>query len=286
MRLGQSAVALKSNARAIARTGLAHLAEQVHQAEWARLSEASEIPLAGWQWDASNDSRTCPACSALDRRIVPERSRLPAIPLHVQCRCQCLPVTQTARELERMDAAERRDGRGRPHTGMELTTQAPPPQGPKEPRAAYVDRLHREGWGVSQVRGPSGERYYSRRVEWRDGDGSTSGFLGELVNRRGRDPVGAAVTLQEYFGGGPAGAKRGAVFSALVRSGTDPHDALMQLMRGSGAASQRSFVPAADLAKRWPEWADALEAVKPQRSVRQQRQLAKGKPMGLPRRGY
>ena len=278
MRLGQSVVALKSNARAIARTGLAHLSEQVHQAQWAAMDAAAPGTIRQWRWDASNDSRTCPSCSALDRRTVSERSQLPGIPYHVQCRCQCLPLTATALELERTE------GQGR-STGVVLTNEAPPPQGPKEPRAAYLDRLHREGWAQSKRAGPSGERYHWRRVEWQGG-GSTADFLGQVATGRGLgvDPVTRALTLQEYFGTGPAGAKRAAVFTRLVQGGSDPQQALQDLMRGRG--NQRRFVPVADLAKQWPEWAETIEAVGPVRSVRQQRQIDRGKPMGKPRRGY
>jgi hypothetical protein len=140
---------------------------------------------------------------------------------------------------------------------------------------------------VSKVKGPSGERYHWRRVEWPgDRGGSVADFLGQVADGRGLgiDATTRALTLQEYFGTGPAGAKRAAVFSRLVASGRDPHAALQDLMRGSG--NQRSFVPSAQLAQRWPQWAEAIDAVRPVRSVRQQRQIDRGKPMGRPRRGY
>jgi len=280
MRLGQSAVALKSNARAIARTGLAHLAEQVHQQQWAAMEAAAPGTITGWVWDASNDSRTCPSCSALDGRRVAERGQLPGIPYHPQCRCAVVPATRTGDELARIEGRDRQ-------TGVVLTNEAPPPQGPDEPRAAYRARLHREGWAVSKVQGPSGERYHWRRVEWPgERGGSVADFLGQVADGRGLgiDATTRALTLQEYFGTGPAGAKRAAVFSRLVASGRDPHAALQDLMRGSG--NQRSFVPSAQLAQRWPQWAEAIDAVRPVRSVRQQRQIDRGKPMGRPRRGY
>ena len=296
MRLGQSAVSLKSNARAIARTGLSHLSEQVHQAQWKAMAAATDDytfiaddgtvrgpykVIQGWQWDASNDSRTCPSCSVLDQKIVEEREELPAIPYHVQCRCQCLPKTRTSLELDRRYA-------NNPRTGVVLTNEKPPAQGPKESRDAYLNRMNREGWAQSKRRGPSGERYHWRRIEWQGDRGSTADFLGRVATGNGLkvkpDAITRALTLQEYFGTGRAGARRAAVFTRLVSSGRDPHQALQDLVRGSG--NQRRFVPAADLAKRWPEWAEAIEGVGPIRSVRQQKQIARGKPMGKPRRGY
>ena len=273
MRLGQSAAALKNNARAIARTGLAHLSEQVHQAEWERIGK-SALPLAGWRWDASNDSRTCPACSAIDGKQTKERGQLPSIPYHVACRCQCLPVTQTQAAME----ASGDDVAGGIRTGVVLTNEKPPAQGPKEPRAAYNNRLHAEGWAISKRKGPSGESYHWRRMEWKGTDGTTADFLGHVARDGSIDATSRALTLQEYFGTGAAGAKRASVFTRLVKTGEDPHAALMGLMR-QGSGGMRVFVKADDLAKKWPEWAEAIDSVKPIRSVRQQKALAAGRPM-------
>lgn len=303
MRLGQGVVRLKSDARAVARTALANLSEQVHQQQWSnsidedysfiddngvRRYPGRELMAARrWRWDASNDSRTCPSCSALDGKTseTNDRSELPGIPLHVQCRCQCLLVTATQLELEKEDAKGRQT-----LTGVELTTQKPPPQRPKEPRSAYLRRMGDEGWFMTQGRGPSGERYWRRRIEQDvpGGPGNTrvSDFLGALVDRRRTDPIGSAVTLQEYWGGGPAGAKRATVFTRLVDGGMNPQDAMQQLFRREGNSALRTLVPARELAGRYPDWAEALDEVKPMRSVRQQRQLDRGKPMGKPRRGY
>ena len=273
MRLGQSAVALKGNARAIARTGLAHLSEQVHQREWEQIGK-SALPLAGWRWDASNDSRTCPSCSAIDGKQTKERGQLPTIPYHVACRCQCLPVTQTQALME----ASGDDVAGGIRTGVVLTNEKPPAQGPKEPRAAYNKRLHAEGWALSKRKGPSGELYHWRRMEWKGTDGTTADFLGHVARDKSIDATSRALTLQEYFGTGAAGAKRASVFTRLVKTGEDPHAALMGLMR-QGNGGMRVFVKADDLAKKWPEWAEAIDSVKPIRSVRQQKALAAGRPM-------
>lgn len=305
MRLGQGVVRLKSDARAIARTGLAHLAEEVHQTQWQSMydTDYSYVDSKGvrrwpgrelqdamkWRWDASNDSRTCPSCSSLDQKTVSKREQLPSIPLHVQCRCAVLPVTATQQAMEAKERREwARDG-GRPITGVELTVERPPKQGPKEPRAAYLNRMGREGWYATQGRGPSGERYWRRRVEGRapSGESRVSDYLGLLVNRRSVDPIGSATTLQEYFGGGPGGAKRATVFSRLItQRNMDPHDALQQLFRSTGDEAMRKLVPVKDLAKLYPDWAEALEQVQPIRSVRQAKRIAAGKPMGRPRRGY
>lgn len=300
MRLGQGVVRLKSDARAITRTALANLSEQVHQQQWrgAFDTEYSFVDDNGvrrwpgremrdgmkWRWDASNDSRTCPECTSLDQKTVNEREELPSIPLHVQCRCQALPVTLTQQLLEKEER-----GRERTTHGVEVTNRKPPPQRDGEPRKAYVDRMHREGWFITQGRSKSGERFWRRRVEIkRTDDGTVADFLGGLVQRgtKGTDVSGAATTLQEYFNGGRAGAKRALVFARLVNGGMDPQDALQQLFRNTGNSALRTFVPAADLAKRYPQWEAALEKVQPRLSPRQQRRRAKGLPLGQPRRGY
>ena len=300
MRLGQGAVRLKSDARAVARTALADLSEQVHQQQWAggydtdysfvddngvrRWPGREMQQQQRWRWDASNDSRTCPSCSALDGKTskTNDRSELPPIPLHVQCRCQVLPHTATAQELEAEEA-----GKLKTLSGVELTTQKPPPQRPKEPRSAYLKRMGEEGWFMTKGRAPSGELYWRRRIEQQTTGGqNVSDYLGMLVDRRKVDPLGSATTLQEYWGGGRAGARRATVFTRLVDGGMDPRDAMQQLFRREGNSALRTLVPVRDLADRYPQWAEALDGVKPILSPRQAKLRAQGKPLGRPRRGY
>lgn len=300
MRLGQGAVRLKSDARAVARTALANLSEQVHQQQWQNGFD-TDYSFVGddgvrrwpgremqqgmkWRWDASNDSRTCPSCSALDGKTseTSDRNELPGIPLHVQCRCQVLPLTLTQQLLEAEEA-----GQLKTLSGVEFTTQKPPPQRPKEPRSAYLKRMGNEGWYITQGRAPSGERYWRRRVEQQTtGTQNVSDYLGMLVDRRKVDPLGSATTLQEYWGGGRAGARRATVFTRLVDGGMEPRDAMQQLFRREGNSALRKFVPVRDLADRYPQWADALEEVQPVLSPRQAKLRAQGKPLGKPRRGY
>jgi hypothetical protein len=299
MRLGQGVVRLKSDARAITRTALANLSEKVHQDQWrgAFDTDYSFVDDNGvrrypgremqngmkWRWDASNDSRTCPECSSLDNKTVDTREELPSIPLHIQCRCQALPVSLTQQALERRERSQDKKA-----YGVEVTNRPPPPQRDKEPRKAYVDRMHREGWFLTQGRSKSGERFWRRRVEVSSQDGTVADFLGGLVQRaaKGTDVTGAATTLQEYFNGGRAGAKRALVFARLVNGGMDPQDALQQLFRHTGNSALRTYVPAADLAGKYPQWEEALDRVQPRLSPRQRRRRAKGLPLGQPRRGY
>ena len=312
MRLGQGAVRLKADARAAARTGLSNLAEQVHQAQWKAMDAAIDreyrvvdddgnvfypgrgLGIQAWRWDASNDSRSCPSCSALDGRTVGrDRSELPQIPLHPNCRCQVLPLSATSLAMEKQEALRlKAGGKPEPRYAVELTTQPPPKQRPKEPRAAYLRRMGDEGWFITKGRAPSGERYWRRRVELTrvqpNGDGRVSDFLATLVDRgvARKDVSGARATLQEYFGGGPGGAKRALVFSRRVRQGTDPQEAMLDLFRRTGEASQRKLVPVAELADRFPEFAEAMENVRRVYSPRQAKLRAQGRPVGKPRRGY
>jgi hypothetical protein len=280
MRLGQSVVRLKSDARAIARTGLAHIADLVRQEQWQAAAAAGALPGVMWRWDATFDARTCPGCSALDGRTVGERSGLPGIPLHIQCRCAVVPVTREQQEQERAAGARR--------TAVELTAEPPPAQRAGEARKAYLERLNAAGWYAAKVKAPSGEWLWRRRVQVPQQRGAEGfgQFLGALVDRRKVDPIGAATTLQEYFGGGRAGARRMVVFSQLVNGGQRPEDALQEMFRATGRSALRRWVPVEQLRERYPQWAEAIDAVQPVRSVRQQRQIDAGKPMGRPRRGY
>lgn len=64
--------------------------------------QANSDIIRGWRWSASHSSRTCLACLAMDGKVFP-LDKPP--PMHVQCRCSCIPVTVSWRDLG-VDAPE------------------------------------------------------------------------------------------------------------------------------------------------------------------------------------
>lgn len=186
------------------------------------------------------------------------------------CRCQLLPETATTKALR-----EREGGRERV-TAVELTDQKPPAQKPGQTRAQYRAELRDRGWFISQGRGPSGERWYRKRVE-RSGE-SVTDWLGSLATAT-TNKRSAAVSLQEAMGGS---ARRAEYFSRLVNKGVPPRQALDQLIRKvNGDKFDRSWIPIKDL-----PGVDDIPQQKKIPSPRQRRAIAAGRPAGPPRRGY
>jgi hypothetical protein len=270
MRLGTNAVRLKSDARAAARTLLADMSERVHQAQWKEMStweweeedgtKHSGKIIQGWRWDASMDSRACETCSIKDGTVVEERSQLPAIPLHVNCRCRVLPITETARILAAEDKAA-----GVTRSGVEFVADIPPKQ-KGEPQAAYVRRMHDLGYATTKSGSPSGERWYRKRVETKADN--VPDWMGELARRNNQADQ---LSLQEQFGGNAAGAQRAEYFRRQVAKGVAPQDALVGITRKIGDSNLRTWVPVATLRQRMPE----IKAAQPILSPRQVKELGR-----------
>ncbi len=56
--------------------------------------------LAGKEWQATNDARTCPICAALDGSVYTlDDPNAPTIPRHPRCRCALLPVLKPWSEI-------------------------------------------------------------------------------------------------------------------------------------------------------------------------------------------
>lgn len=92
------------SAEAIVRTSVKHSSAQARE----RTFEANRDLIKGEQWIATLDSRTCPICQDLDgraddgegNRIEGERElrgRRP--PIHVNCRCDVVPILKSWREM-------------------------------------------------------------------------------------------------------------------------------------------------------------------------------------------
>jgi len=90
------------DARAIARTAVMDMSQRAHERFWDENSDVIKL----WEFDATFDYRVCPQCFPHDGKRVKDRSDLPSVPVHPNCRCRVLPLTATALELEKEDMAE------------------------------------------------------------------------------------------------------------------------------------------------------------------------------------
>ncbi len=91
-------------AEAVARTAVMHISTQARQATF----EANSDLVKGVIWVATLDSSTCPTCGPLDGKVFPVDSG-PRPPLHVNCRCTCVPQLRSWKELG-IDAKELGEG--------------------------------------------------------------------------------------------------------------------------------------------------------------------------------
>jgi hypothetical protein len=107
--VGQLAV---TRNRAIARTAVMDMSQRAHETFWNANNdwewtdpETGEQHrgkvIALWQFDATFDYRVCMQCAPWDGKEATERSRLPTVPIHPNCRCRVLPVTNTELELRK-----------------------------------------------------------------------------------------------------------------------------------------------------------------------------------------
>lgn len=88
--------------RAIARTGVMDMSQRAHERFWDENSDRIKL----WEYDATFDYRVCPLCYPYEGKRAKERSSLPDVPRHPNCRCRVLPVTATELALEKEELAE------------------------------------------------------------------------------------------------------------------------------------------------------------------------------------
>ena len=68
-----------------------------HRASALAARKANTDLLSGWEWSATLDRRTCPACLAMDGQRFDTET--PGPEGHQQCRCTALPITKSWRDL-------------------------------------------------------------------------------------------------------------------------------------------------------------------------------------------
>lgn len=94
----------RRQAHAISRTAVMDVSANAQEAFW----DANKDVVAGWEFDASMDSRVCPLCAPWDGRSAVKRGELPSTPVHVNCRCRALPLTETELLLRKEQGPQRR----------------------------------------------------------------------------------------------------------------------------------------------------------------------------------
>ena len=87
---------------AVTRTAVMDMSQRANNRFWDANSDRIKL----WEFDATFDYRVCPQCYPYDGKRVKERSDLPSVPVHPNCRCRLLPLTATALALEKEDKRE------------------------------------------------------------------------------------------------------------------------------------------------------------------------------------
>jgi SPP1 gp7 family putative phage head morphogenesis protein len=231
--LGPTALKLKQDATAVARTGLLDLANRVHEEVWDANSDA----IVAYVFDASNDSRACPTCVALDGKEG-SKDAIPRPPIHPQCRCQKLPVTRVELEL-------RKSGEGlrdTPGSAVELVAPKDMPKRlPGETQKDWLRRLNQDAkkaggtvrWYQS-TKSVNGQTFYQRARDLQQ-PGTVAHWLA--------DPKTSRAALEQAMGGGNAGSLRADWFLRQVnQKGMDPQKAYVELLKFRGMTN-RSVSP-------------------------------------------
>ena len=149
--------------RAITRTAVMSLAQESHNQFW----DANDDVIVAWRWDASMDYRVCPVCAPLDGVKHLKRSGFAEMPpVHPNCRCHVVPVT------EAMRATEKEDGEGdRSYVTLEK----------KKPKETANTRVYKQ-----KVRGKDGKMYWkvAHTAKQENGKALT---MGEFIRRSNRE---------------------------------------------------------------------------------------------------
>lgn len=175
-----------------------------------RFWDANSDRIKLWEYDATFDYRVCPLCYPYDGLRKKNRSDLPSIVRHPNCRCRVIPLTATALALEKEDLKD----------GMQMSTvQIGKPShtaaGGGKPRP-YATPAKIDGKKVPKF----AKEYTTPR-----GERPTMGFFLERANTETRQAV--------------LGKDRAAFFQGLLESGKSPEDALIDAVKSKGRKRRR-----------------------------------------------
>ena len=94
----------RAEADTIASTAVMQMSADAQGQFW----DANSSVIAGWEFDASMDYRVCPLCAPWDGRTAVQRKDLPSTPVHPNCRCTRLPLTETELLARQQEGPQRR----------------------------------------------------------------------------------------------------------------------------------------------------------------------------------
>lgn len=180
--------------RAIARTAVMDMSQRANERFW----DANSSVIKLWEFDATFDYRVCPQCYPHDGERKRERSDLPSVPVHPNCRCRVLPITETELELEKKEMKE----------GMVMSTVqvGKPNQGGRKERV-YKTKVTVDGKKVTR---------FAKEYAVPRGQRPTMAFFLRRANNETREQVL-----------GKGNAKR---FAAMLASGRDEQEALRDII--------------------------------------------------------
>lgn len=201
--LTDGAARSRREAATFARTAVMQMSDDAHNAFW----DANKSVIAGWEYDALLDWRTCPVCAPWDGRTAEKRSDLPTLLRHPNCRCSILPLTETELELRKERGPQRR-------TVVELVEYDGPDSKPEE---TSTQRVYAKTVRVPNT--PEGKRYWrvARDIKQPDHPLTHGEFLAQTTDAN----LTKALLTQ----------KRAKAFRELVKGGTSPDTALMTVTR-------------------------------------------------------
>ena len=284
LNLGPTANQLKNYARAAARTALMDGSQRIQEEVW----DANSGVIAGWEFDATNDSRTCPRCFPLDGLFSKEKAGIPSTPIHPACRCRRLPVTNT-------ELLMRTKGGEPGGSSVELVAPGDvPARRDGESTKAYKDRLSDDRYYLTKGKA-GGEMWVRRAIDHKAikqqmdvadlpktvrsillEDGRLKPGQTKIALERGMtgpqwlaQGTTTEASRQVAFGGGHAGAVRSKLFNRWLEQGMSPEKAFDKLLVG-GKANTR-FIPL----KKLQEMGIQLPKAAPIRSEAYLKRLAK-----------
>ena len=164
------------DSRAIARTAVMDMSQRAHERFWDANSDVVKL----WEYDATMDYRVCPQCYPHDGKRRQDRSDLPKVPVHPNCRCRVLPLTQTALNLEKEDLKE----------GMTVSTVqiGDPVKGGKVRR--YKTKARFDGRKVSR---------FAQEITTERGERPTMGFFLLRANNETRKAVLGKANADRFY---------------------------------------------------------------------------------------
>jgi SPP1 gp7 family putative phage head morphogenesis protein len=195
--LTDGAARSRREAATISRTAVMQMSADAHQGFW----DANSSVIAGWEYDALMDYRTCPVCAPWDGRTAAERKDLPDVPRHPNCRCSVLPLTETELELRKDRGPQRR-------TTIELVPYDGTDSKPKETSTQRV---------YAKTASVDGKRYWrvARDIKQADHPLTHGEFLAKTTD----------INLEKAL----LSKKRAKAFREQVASGTSPDAALVRV---------------------------------------------------------